>query len=493
MIVLSPLFLLLPILLPVIGGFLILPLHFQEDRKRNLYAETIVILTSVLVWIAIFAVRREPVELYSFTRGFSIDLRVDGPAMLFAGMVSLMWPFVMLYAFDYMAETHRKNMFFAFYVMTYGITLGVAFASNMTTLYVFYEMLSLVTIPLVIYYQDHESLYAGRKYAAYTIGGASLAFFAVLMTTVYGDAGNFAYGGSILGVGAGYGIMQVAYLFAFFGFGVKAAVFPLHDWLPTASAAPTPVTALLHAVAVVNSGVFAIMRTTWYVYGPEYLMGRPAQIIAILVAAFTLVFAAGMALKERHFKRRLAYSTVSNLSYMLFGIMLLTPEGLTGGLLHMLFHGIIKMSLFLCAGAFMHVMGKNYIYEVNGVGRKMPITFTVYTLGALSLTGIPLFCGFVSKWHLITAGIAAGTAWGLIGVIALILSAFLCAMYTLNVSIRAFFPPADKDRFTDGKGLHEAHLLMLIPMLVFAVINVIFGMFPGPIVSFIERIAAGLI
>ena len=321
--VLGPLFLLLPIMLPVAGGALIIFLGFKDDRKRNIYSECVVILTSILVWISLFAVRREPVTLYSFAQGFAIELWIDGCAALFSGMVSVMWPLVMLYAFKYMENEERKNQFFAFYVMTYGVTLGVAFSENMTTLYVFYEMLSLVTIPLVIHYQDHDSLFAGRKYAAYTIGGAALAFFAVLLTTVFGQSGDFIYGGSMQAGGLSSAMLQLTFIFGFFGFGVKAAVFPLYDWLPTASVAPTPVTALLHAVAVVNSGVFAIARMSWYVFDPGDLSGSTAQHLTAAVSAFTLVFAAVMAVKERHFKKRLAWSTVSNLSYMLFGIVLL--------------------------------------------------------------------------------------------------------------------------------------------------------------------------
>ncbi len=482
---------LLPILLPVIGGYAIIPLGFKDDRSRNIYAETIVCLTSVIVWCILLLGDGAPVSIYSFTRGFSVDFHMDALTKLFAGMISVMWPLVMLYAFSYMKGAKRRHTFFAFYVMTYGITLGIAFARNMTTLYVFYEMLSLVTIPLVAHYQDHESLYAGRKYAAYTIGGASLAFFAVVMTTVYGDAGNFAYGGN-LGSGAAAGMLLTAYVFGFFGFGTKAAVFPLHNWLPTASAAPTPVTALLHAVAVVNAGVFAVMRLTWYTFGPEILLGTWAQKLCLAAAEVTLVFAAVMALRERHFKRRLAYSTVSNLSYMLYGVMLLNTDGFAAGMTHMLFHGIIKMSLFLCAGAFMHRTGNAYIYEINGVGRKMPVTFAFYTLGALSLTGIPLFCGFVSKWQLLLAGARAGTGLAYAGMAALIIAAFLCAMYTLTVSVRAFFPMEGKDRYADVPGSLEADRMMLAPIVVFGIVNILFGIFPGPVLDFLQRAAAGL-
>ncbi|MCR5417647.1 MAG: proton-conducting membrane transporter [Lachnospiraceae bacterium] len=487
----SPLFLLLPILIPVIGGFLLIPLKPKTSRVRNIYSECVVVLTSILVWVAIFTLDRESVELYSFTRGFSIDFMLDGAGMLFAGMVSLMWPLVMLYAFDYMENTGRKNVFFAFYIMTYGITLGIAFASNMTTMYTFFEMLTLVTIPLVSYYESRESRYAGRKYAAFCIGGASLGFFAVIMTTLYGKGGNFILGGSLI-EGFDPVLMQLAFLFGFFGFGVKAAVVPLHDWLPTASVAPTPVTALLHAVAVVNSGVFAIVRLTYYTFGTEFLDHSPAGDLALYVSIFSLLFSAWMALGEGHFKRRLAYSTVSNLSYMLMGLMLMSSAGLEAGLLHMLFHGIIKMSLFLCAGAFMHVTGKEYVKDTVGVGRKMPVTFAFYTMGGISLTGVPLFCGFVSKWKLLSAAFERGDIGGYAGILALLISALLCAIYTLGISMRAFFAPKGEDLY-ERSDIKEAHALMQIPIIVFGIINVVLGIYPAPILKFVEKIVVGLI
>ena len=481
---------LVPILIPLFGGAFLLVGPVRDDRLRNIYCEIIACLTSITVWLTIIYGTRTPVTMYSFIEGFAVNFKVDGPAALFAGMVSIMWPLVLLYAFDYMEHSVRKNSFFAFYVMTYGITIGIAFAADLITMYVFFEMLTLVTLPLVVHYQNHDSTFAGRRYAAYCIGGASLAFVAVVMGTINGG-GDFAYGGS-LSDAFSEDLMRIIFLFGFFGFGTKAAVFPLHAWLPQASVAPTPVTALLHAVAVVNSGVFAVMRLTWYVYGPDILSGSRVQDVCLVTAEFTLVFAAVMALRERHFKRRLAYSTVSNLSYMLYGIMLMTPHGLLGGLAHMLFHSIIKMSLFLCAGAFMHVTGNEYIYEVNGAGRRMPWTFAFYTMGAFSLTGIPMFCGFISKWRLIWAGIEVMTPFSVAGTVCLVISAFLCAMYTINVSVRAFFPMKGTDMYANLKGRREAGWRMLVPIGFFAVLNVLFGLYSGPVISVLGKIAEGV-
>ena len=309
------------------------------------------------------------------------------------------------------------------------------------------------------------------------------------------------------------GMMQLAFVLGFLGFGAKAAVFPLHEWLPTASVAPTPVTALLHAVAVVNSGVFAVMRMTYYVYGVDFLKGTPAQALCLTLSIFSLLFGAAQAIRERHFKRRLAYSTMSNLSYMLLGAMTMTPQGLKAGLAHMLFHGIVKICLFMCAGAFMKQTRRSYIYEINGVGRRMPANFTTYTLGALSLTGIPLFCGFVSKWQLLraclggaqeAAGIkAAGAAQAAgnwvsfilpelmyAGTAALIISAFMCAIYTISISVRAFFPMDAKDLYKDSN-VTDAGPLTRIPIGVFTAANIIFGVFPGPILAILTAIGEG--
>ncbi len=478
------------ILLPVAGGIFLFERKQMTERGRRILCEVIACLATVIVWSVILGGTGEEFTVYSFTRGFRITFRVDGPAMLFAGMVSAMWPAVTLYAFEYMETAIHKSSFFGFYIMTYGVTLGVAFAGNLLTLYVFYEMLSLVTIPLVTHGQNRESMYAGRVYAAYVIGGAAMAFLPVVVMTMFTE-GGFVWGGhSYSDLALNY--VLLLWLLGFFGFGVKAAVVPLHIWLPAASVAPTPVTALLHAVAVVNSGVYAVTRLTWYVFRPERLSGTWAQTVAILAACVTLLYAAGRALRERHFKRRLAYSTVSNLSYMLFGILLMTTDGLQAGMAHMLFHGTIKMSLFLCAGAFIHKADKNYIYELNGVGKKMPWTFLFYTLGAMSLSGIPLFAGFVSKWSLLMAGTSSGTALGLIGAICLLAASFLCAIYTLTVSVRAFFPAKETDRWS-GTSLTDPGWRMLLPIFLFTVLDVVFGVLPGPIMGFLGQIAKGVI
>lgn len=479
--------LLVPILLPLLSGSALLFLPHWPKRRRNIFSFSMACVTSVIVVVLLLFAERDTVTLFHLTQEFSIAFRVDGLATLFAGMLALMWPPALLYAYAYMEHSDLRGRFFAFYLMTYGVTLGVAFSANLLTMYVFFELLTLITLPLVAHYQNSESLHAARLYIIYCVAGAALGFIPVVLGTLDGS-GSFCYGGNLSGRFSA-AVLGFAFLCGFFGFGAKAALFPLFHWLPVASAAPTPVTALLHAVAVVNTGFFAVARLSWFSFGPSPLLGSPVQTVCVAAAALSMVFGAAMALKQRHFKRRLAYSTMSNLSYMLFGVSLLTPAGLLGALAHMLFHGVIKMSMFLCAGAFMHVTGKAYLYELNGVGRQMPFTFTAYTLGALSLTGIPLFCGFVSKWRLLTAGLQAGTPAALAGVAALLISAFLCAIYTLTVSIRAFFPAGAPE----PAEIHEAGWRMLVPIGMFTVLNVLLGVWSGPVIAFLTKLAAGVL
>ena len=298
---------------------------------------------------------------------------------------------------------------------------------------------------------------------------------------------DFTLGGLLDLASAGDPVINVIFLFVLLGFGVKSCIFPFYHWLPIASVAPTPVTALLHSVAVVKAGIFAVMRTVYYVFGAGLVSELWSGDIGLALAIFTAVLAAVLAVKERHFKRRLAYSTVSNLSYILIGVLLYTEAGFAAALCHMLFHALIKMNAFLAAGAFMHGTGKAYVYELDGIGYKMPITFVCYAVSALALTGIPLTSGFVSKWQLISAAVDLGNGWGVAAVAALLISAFLCAVYAITPAVRAFLPVKGETR-ADGKD----SVGMCIPMVIFTVANLVLGVSAGGIVDVCRAIAAGL-
>lgn len=485
------------ILFPAIGGFLTFFIPFKKRSHMCIYTEIVTIITSCISFMILLNRPSSPIVLATFAEKFSISIGFDGMGTIFGGLVSFLWPFASLYAFDYMKheaseQSSKETTFFGFYTMTFGVTLGIAAAANLLTMYVFYEMLTLVTVPLIIFSLSKEAIKATRTYLYYSLGGAAFGFVTLVFLYNNADTINFRLGG-ILAQGAGFNetLMRVIYIFGFFGFGVKAAVCPLCSWLPKAGVAPTPVTALLHAVAVVKSGAFAILRITYYCFGTEFLRGTFAQFIPLAVVVFTIVYGCSQAVRERHFKRRLAWSTVSNLSYILFGCLLMSPLGMTGALSHMLFHGVMKICSFFCAGAVIAYSGREYVYELDGMARKMPKTFFAFTVSSLALMGVPGLCGFISKWNLATAAVETGNVLAYVGVGALLVSALLTAIYMLQVVIRAYFPEKDFN-YDSLNGIHDPSYRMLLPFTVFIIVMLYFGLFPGNIVSLLTSVSNGL-
>lgn len=479
------------VFLPILAGALLPLFRFESRKARSIYVETFTIITSLLAAYAIF-VDGEHATLFRLTDTMSIVLHLDGLGRVFTGIVAFLWPLASLYAFEYMEHEGGENTFFAFYTMTYGVTLGIAMAANYETLYVFYELLTLVTLPLVCHSADSKSMAAGRKYLYYSLTGAAMAFIGLMFIVLFGSSSEFVFGGvlSADAVAGSETLLRVVFILAFLGFGVKAAVFPFHGWLPAASVAPTPVTALLHAVAVVKAGVFAIMRVSFYSFGPELLKDTFAQYIPLTLAIITIVYGSAMALKEQHIKRRLAYSTISNLSYIVFGVMLLTPAGLSASLAHMVFHAIMKIILFFCAGAIMVKTEKHYVPEIRGFSRVMPFTFAVFTVGSLSLIGIPPLAGFISKWNLAGAAFAQGSAFAIFGVCALLISAVLTAIYSMGVVLPAYtLKIADADA---QLGKRDPGLRMKLPLALLILTLLIVSLYAQPLLDFLAAIPGSM-
>ena len=481
---------LLPIVYPLIAGAILPLFEFKTRRSRNIYVEIVTILNSVFVWLALFRSPEGMFRVLNLAGDLEITFHVDGLGMVFAGLVSILWPLATLYAFEYMEHLGKENTFFAFYTMTYGVTIGIAFAANLMTLYMFYEMLTLVTLPLVMAGMSREAVMAGRKYILYSMGGAAFAFIGFIFIFTFGSTMNFVPGGVLVSAGAvgRERLLRAVYVLAVLGFGVKAAIFPFHGWLPSASIAPTPVTALLHAVAVVKAGAFAIIRITYYSFGTDFLKGTPAQYIVMGFAVTTILYGSIRAVKEPHFKRRLAYSTVSNLSYIVFGASLMTPLGLTAALSHMIYHAVIKIALFFCAGAVLCKTHREYVRELDGLGRKMPVTFATFTLGSLALIGIPPLPGFISKWNLCTAAVAEGSRMGYIGMCALLISALLTAVYMLTIVIKAYFPADDFD-YNSLHGIKDPTWQMCLPFAVFMLMMLILSFTASQLMGLFDGIA----
>jgi len=485
----SAFYLLLPIGIPIVlGALLTLPAK-RSVKALRICVSVITLAVSALTWWMIAKVGAKEAVLMEITEHFVLKLQFDGLGRFFAGIVATLWPLTVCYAFEYLKEDRRQGIFFTFFTMAYGVTLGVSMSGNLFTLYCFYELLTLSTVPLVHHTQTPDAVRAARTYFLYSLGGAALAFVSMLYASL-GKIGTEAAA-----------VSCIFWLLGFFGFGVKAAVFPTHLWLPRASVAPTPVTALLHAVAVVKSGVFAIIRLTNCAYGADLLKGSPAVNIAIAFAIFTILFGAVMALKETHFKRRLAYSTVDNLSYIIFGILLLTEDGLSAGLLHMAFHAEIKILAFFAAGAVLHKTGVEYNKDLDGMGRRMKLTFVCYSAAALALTGIPPFSGFVSKWYLLTAGAQSGTVMAYIGTGVIIASALLTALYMLSPMVHAWFPYKSSEKAAVNPAASEGKtktvnqdpgFMMTVPMAILAVGILMTGLYADKIRAVTDGIASSV-
>lgn len=483
--------LIVSLLLPLVGGAITPLFRFKSRARREIYVFAVVLLTSLSVLYCLLRPSDQPLTLFRLTDTLACTLRFDGLGRLFAGLVAVLWPLATLYAFEYMKHEGREDSFFAYYTMSYAATLGIAASGDIVTMYVFYELLTLATLPLVMHGMSHRSVSAGLKYLYYSLGGAAMAFVGVMLIVFYGDSAAFTMGGVLTALSdADAGLLRFGYLLAFLGFGVKAAVFPFHGWLPTASVAPTPVTALLHAVAVVKAGVFAVIRATYYSFGPAIIAGTYAQYLPLCLASFTVVFGAVMAAREQHIKRRLAYSTVSNLSYILLGALLLTSDGLTGALTHMVFHALMKITLFCAAGAVLVKTNKQYVQDIRGFYRIMPGTFSAFVLGALAMTGIPPLIGFTSKWLLAEAAIQSGGAFAFIGLAALLVSAVLTAVYLLVPAFSACFSPRNR-----GDGLtakrYDPSWQMLVPLALWSLMTLALSLYSSPLLDYISRVSAG--
>ena len=392
------------------------------------------------------------IELVS---GVPFVLRADALGMLFAVLASGLWIITSLYSIGYMRGNDETNQtrYFAAFAVSLSATMGIAFAGNLVTIFVFYELLSIATYPLVAHDETDEARSAGRKYLAYTLFGGGVLVLAgtVLVYWLTGTV-SFTAGGIDELAAADPGLAMLAFFLLAVGFGVKAGIMPLHQWLPEAMVAPTPVSGLLHAVAVVKSGAFGVSRVVLDVFGPELVFdlslpfGFSAGLVLSTIGAITLTAASVIALRKDHLKQRLAYSTVSQLSYIILGLGLFGWYGLVGALLHIPAHAFMKLTLFFCAGNIHVSTHTDYISEMAGIGKRMPLTMGAFTVASLGMAGIPLVAGFVSKYYMLLGGIHMGAAltpvaYYLVG--ALLLSGVLNIAYFWPVIYTAFFEAED--------------------------------------------------
>jgi multicomponent Na+:H+ antiporter subunit D len=393
--------------------------------------------------------------------GVPLALRVDAMGMFFALVASILWFFTSLYSIGYMRalKEHAQTRYFASFAVAISATIGVAFAANLLTLYLFYEMLSLSTYPLVTHEQNAEARTSGRKYLTYILG-TSIGLALPAMLIVYALTGtlDFKSGGILAGSGASPQVLGLVLVLFLFGF-AKSGIMPFHGWLPAAMVAPTPVSSFLHGVAVVKVGVFSILRVIFHIFGADLLLDVNLGVVITSIASITILVASLVALTQDNLKRRLAYSTIGQLSYMILGAGMLSAAGMTGGLLHIAMHAFGKITLFFCAGAIFVAAGKKYISQMDGLGRQMPITYLAFMFGSLSIIGMPPLGGFISKWNLVIGAVSSDQ---LLLLVVLLVSSLLNAAYFLPIVYRGFFARAADPVFDEG--IREAPLFCLIPL-----------------------------
>ncbi len=460
---------------PFVAALLILVTPKRLAEVWGYGAAGLAVVATVLVLPTVRAGGTVDLQIMRLVPGLDLQLSVDALGITFGLLAAGLWVVAAVYSSGYVRASHLKHRprFFAAFAASIGAALGVAFAGNLLTFFVFYELLTLATYPLVVHKQSPAAFAAGRRYLVFSLGGGLALLTAVAWTWNLTGTLTFVPGGFVQGA-ASPTVLAVLFVLFVTGVAVKAAVMPFHAWLPAAMVAPTPVSALLHAVAVVKAGVFGVMRVLGFVFGPESLQGFPGAPVLAAMAMITIVVGSLIALRQDNLKRRLAYSTIVHLSYIVLGAALVAPLGMLGSVLHMVNHGLAKITLFFCAGAIYAATGKENISDFAGLGRRMPWTFGAFTVASLALVGIPGLSGFVGKLFLARGAVDSGD---LVAAAVILGASLLTAAYLLPIVRIAFFPGGDAAPAVR----QEAPMAMVVPLVITAVLVVVFGVVPAVI------------
>ena len=481
--------LLLSILVPVFWGlFLLLGPEFKSRKSLLMVTGLGLAVAAVLGLGAAFGGAGE-LRLFSFGKNLNLTFRVDDLSRLFAAVVILVWVLAGVYAFEYMKHEKEEKRYFGFYVMVFGVLHGLVFSGNMVTFYLFYELMTLLSMPLILHNRSKEAIMGGLKYLFYSLFGAYMVLFGLFFLNKYALTLDFIPGGvlDMAAVKGHEGLMLAVSFAMILGFSVKAGMFPLHAWLPTAHpVAPAPASAVMSGI-IVKAGVLGMIRVVYYLVGADFIRGSWVQTAWLSLSLVTVFMGSMLAYREKIMKKRLAYSTVSQASYILFGLALLQPQAMMGSLLHVVFHAVIKSCLFLSAGAIIYKTHKTNVEDLRGVGKEMPVTIWCYTFASAALIGIPPASGFISKWYLATGALDSGLGvFSWLGPVVLLTSALLTAGYLLPITVNGFLPGADFDYV--GLKKKEPNWTMLVPLLILAALAVVMGVFPGVLTEFLSGI-----
>lgn len=483
----------LAVFFPALAGLIVWRLPAaKEDRALRAKLNCGALALELVLVLCLCAAQGTQAHLLDMTPTLSLILHVDVIGSIFAVLMAAMWLTGSVFALEYMNHDHNERSYQLFYMTVLSALIGQCYAGSMVTLYVFYELMTLLSVPMVVHERTPQAVAAGIKYLIYSIFGAMLGLLGIFFFDHYLGGVNFVAGGLTPVAGASHtGLLVISFL-VILGFGTKAGMFPMHGWLPTAHpVAPAPASAVLSGV-ITKAGVLAILRVIYFLVGADTIRGTWVQYAFLTLTLVTVFMGSMLAYREPLLKKRLAYSTVSQVSYVLFGLACLSATAFAGAILHVVAHSLIKNCLFLCAGAIIHQTGKTYVRDLRGIGKQMPITLWCWTVASLGLIGIPPTGGFVSKWQLATGAMGAGIGgFGIAGPIVLIISALLTAAYLLQVTIRGFFPGNDFDYATLEK--KEPGRLMTVPMIVLAVGVVLCGVLAQPLTNVIMTAAAAIL
>ena len=484
--------LLYALLAPMIGALVVMRCGRQPDLREGVsFAASVTMFCLILSMVPeVLSGHRLHFTLFDILPGLSVSLRADGFSMIFALVASFLWMLAVFYSMGYMRglKEHAQTRFNACFALALFGAIGVAFSDNLFTLYLFYEIVSVCTYPLVAHHQDEESYSGARKYIIYlTTTAKGLLLPAMILIYVLTGTLDFADNIStgIFPADANTTLVTLLYIFCLLGF-AKNGVMPFHNWLPSAMVAPTPVSALLHAVAVVKVGVFSTTRVMLYVFGVNTMANLNLGIPTAYFVSFTILTASIIALSKDNLKARLAYSTVSQLSYIILGVALLTPSGIEGGLVHIANHAFSKITLFFCAGAIYVASHKKNISEMGGLGKTMPFTFAAFAIASLSMIGAPPVAGFVTKWKLLMGTLELPAPHYLGILLVLLASTLLNVGYFAPVTYKAFF--GQRPAGEQFEGIREAPLSMVIPLMLAAIISVIIGIYPDIMMYFVKAV-----
>jgi len=480
-------------LLPFLAALLLPFLKFLNKEKKLIYTLGIAVISLLFSLFLVWQGMGSSLTLFRLTDDISIFFRVDGLSTVFIVLVSVLWVGLDIYSRGYITGERFDTRYYVLVFIVMGSLLGLALAGNIVTFFLFFEIMTFSAFPLICHDRSAASIKAATIYIIYSIFGSTMALLGIVLLNSAVDITNFVAGGiPYVRYIESETTVIVAFLLMLFGFGCKAGMYPLHAWLPIAHpVAPAPISAALSAL-LTKAGIFGILRTVYFLIGFEFMRDTWIHNLWLGVALGTVFIGSMLAVREPVLKKRLAYSSISQISYIMFGLAMLDPLGFEGGVMQLVFHAFAKFILFLCAGAIIHQTALTQVSDLKGIGKKMPVVMCCFTLSSLSLIGIPPMGGFLSKWHLITAAFSADIGvFSWLGPVFLIISALLTAVYLLTIIIEAFFPGADH---SSGVIVNQdPGWNMKAPLIILSVLALLQSFFPGQLIENLLSIAYDVI